>query len=472
MKFTFFRFILLFAIIAFFSSCLNSSDSTTVSTKAYFSSLTFATNDSIPYLSSAKFTLEFDAKLADSIIVNVDSLPYKTRIDSVYPTFSFKSSAGAKLYFLPGYKYNKDSAWITGTDTIDFRKDIKVKNYATDGKTTRTYVVRTNVHKVDPEVYVWAKAGENMSSVDAKYQKAITIGDKLFYYQNDGSNSYLYTSTDGFSWGAATVTGLPVNTPLDDMIEFNGQIFLSRDGFNLYSSSDGANWSKNALTAFSFKSLLFVLNSQLWAVVQSARDATYHFANSTDGVNWTMIGAIPDNFPVTDFASTSFTQPTGKSKAIVLSGLSPNGTLLNNRWSTEDGAYWVDFSIENHTLDTLALGVSVISYDRKLLAFGKRTDNNKVYYKISKDDGLSWANPDTVRNVLPEALKATPRSYSSMVVFKPKAYSTSESKTDIQGSNRIFIIGGKSGSTVYSDVWTGKVNRKNFLLQSTSQYYY
>jgi hypothetical protein len=470
MKFTFFRFILLFAIIAFFSSCLNSSDNTTVvSSKPYFSSLVFKTNDSVPYLSSAKFTLEFDGKLADSIIVNVDSLPYKTRVDSVYPTFSFKSSAATRLYLFPGNKFKRDSIWITGTDTVDFSKDIKVKNYATDGVKNRTYVVRTNVHSVDPEVYIWGKASDNINSIDTKYQKAIAFNDQLFYYQNDGTNSYLHTSTNGSNWGAKTVTGLPVNTPLDDMIEFNGQVFLSRDGFNLYSSTDGANWSKNALAAFSFKSLLFVLNSRLWAVVQS--DNTYHFANSTDGVNWTMIGTIPDNFPVSDFAAVSFTQPTGKAKALVLGGVSSvNGTPLNNRWSTEDGTYWVDFSTENHSLDTLAVGVSVISYDNKLLAFGQRTDNGKAYYKISKDDGLSWANTDTARNVLPAALKSLPRTFSSMVVLKPKTYNKQDSKAVIEASNRIFIIGGKSGSTVYSDVWTGKVTRKNFLLQAFSIY--
>jgi len=473
MKFTFFRFILLFAIIAFFSSCLNSSDNTTVvSSKPYFSSLVFKTNDSVPYLSSAKFTLEFDGKLADSIIVNVDSLPYKTRVDSVYPTFSFKSSAATRLYLFPGNKFKRDSIWITGTDTVDFSKDIKVKNFASDGVARRKYVVRTNVHKVDPEAYVWSKAGADMSSVNAKYQKAIAIGDNLYYYQNDGSNSYLYTSADGFSWKAQSVTGLPVNTPLNDMIQFNGQIFVSKSGTNLYASSDGLAWGPKTITKsddFTFQSLLFVLNNQLWAVVLDKYN-TYHFAISDDGATWNMTKAtIPNNFPVTDFAAVSFTQPTGKAKAVVLSGISANGTPLNNRWSTENGTYWVDFSTENHSLDTLAVGASVISYDNKLLAFGQRTDNGKAYYKISKDDGLSWANTNSARNVLPAALKLSPRTFSSMVVLKPITYSKSDSKDVIEASNRIFIIGGKSEttSTVYSDVWTGKLNRKNFLLQST-----
>jgi hypothetical protein len=51
------------------------------------------------------------------------------------------------------------------------------------------------------------------------------------------------------------------------------------------------------------------------------------------------------------------------------------------------------------------------------------------------------------------------------VVLKPKKYSTSDSKQIIEESNRIFIFGGKNGSTIYSDVWTGKLNRKNFLIQ-------
>lgn len=468
MKFTFFRFILLFSVISFLSSCLGSSNSTTVySSSPYFSSLVFKTNDSIPALHTAVFTLEYDAALNDSVIINVDSLPYKTRVDSVYPTFTFKSTSGTKLYFPSGYKYKKDSAVVTGTDTIDFRKPIRVRNFAADGKSHRDYTVRVNVHTVDPEVYIWSKATGNLNSIDAKSQKTISINDKLFYYLNDGTNGYLYNSTDGFNWSSSTVNNLPVNTSLADMIQFNGKAYVSGDGFNLYSSANGVDWSKNSVTNFTFKSLLFVLNNQLWAVVQSVGDASYHFATSSDGSVWNMTaGTIPANFPVSDFAAVSISTPTGKSKVLVLNGLSATGTQLNNRWSSEDGAYWVDFSTENHTLDTLAVGASVISYDSKLFAFGLRTDNNKTYFKVSKDDGLTWQIPDTLRNILPADL--APRSYQSFVVFKAKKYDNTNPeglRNEILLSNRIFIIGGKLGSTSYSDVWTGKLNRENFLRQ-------
>ena len=167
-------------------------------------------------------------------------------------------------------------------------------------------------------------------------------------------------------------------------------------------------------------------------------------------------------FSASPFGVT-FPSPTGTSKALVLSGYSPTGKLLTNNWSTQDGIYWVDFSTENHTLDTLAIGASVISYDNKLLLFGKRIINGKNHYKVSIDEGLSWKTPDTLRNILPAEYES--RNYQSVVVFKPRPYNKSDSKKVIEDSNRIFIIGGESNTLPLSDIWTGKLNRKNFLLQ-------
>ena len=466
MKFNQFRLIFFISSIILLSSCLSTTTVTIASSDPSFVSLTFAVNDSVPYLSTAVFTL------VDNTIVNVDSLPYKTRVDSVYPTFSFVSSAATILKFHSGYKYKKDSALVAGSgkDTIDFRQPIGLRNYAADGKAYKDYTITVNVHQVDPELYHWNKASDNLNaSINAKSQKTVILNDVMYYYLNDGASAYLYTSNNGFNWASATVTGLPVNTPLNDMIQFNGKLYLTQDGTNIYSSADGLTWTKKTVTNYTFKSLLYVLNGQLWAVVQ-ATDGSYHFSISNDGnfLNTDMTsGTIPANFPVKDFASVSYSTSTGKPKVLVLGGYSTAGIPLKNNWSSEDGVYWVDFSMENHSLDTLSVGASVISYDNKLLVFGNRTDNaGKSYYRISKDEGLSWQVPDTLRNFLPAGY--SPRNYQSVVVFKPLALKGVQSpalKGQILQSNRIFIVGGKSGSASFSDVWTGKLNRKNFLRQ-------
>jgi hypothetical protein len=258
------------------------------------------------------------------------------------------------------------------------------------------------------------------------------------------------------------------------MILFNGKLYITQDGANFYFSSDGFKWTKNVATDFTFKSLAYVLLNdqqqfQLWAVVQSNADATYRFAITKDGVNWGMsAGTLPDNFPVKDFASVSYNSSTGKAKVLVSGGYSAtdNVNALKNNWSSEDGVYWVDFSNENHTLDTLAIGASIISYDNKLFAFGTRRDRVGNFFKVSVDEGLSWQITDVKRNKLPVDLSL--RNYQSVVVFKPstlKGVQTPDKKQEILLSNRIFIIGGISGTTSTSDVWTGKLNRKNFLRQ-------
>ena len=177
--------------------------------------------------------------MGDSVIVNLDSLPYNTRIDSVFPTFSFRSSSAQYLI------YENDTVPLDGTDTIDFTiQPVKIINVAADKKThSKDYTIKVNVHQVEPEQYNWNKVLESVDSHDATSQKAIVFNDTIFYYLNNGSAAYLYKSTDGKSWEEQSVSGLPVNTTLTDMQLFNGKLYLTQDGDKIYSSSDRRNWT-------------------------------------------------------------------------------------------------------------------------------------------------------------------------------------------------------------------------------------
>ena len=488
MQFNFLKLFFLVLSASLLSSCLDTTTTTTTtSSDASFVSLTLAGNDSVK---TAKFALD----ASGTTIVNIDSLPFRTRIDSVYPTFSFKSTAGAKLHFTnsTGYKFRKDSFALSGKDTVDFRQASWIRNYASNGKNYVNYNIQVNVHKVHPELYIWNKLNDNVNSVNATSQKAILFNDMIYYYLNDNSAAYLYTSTDGKSWNSVTAVGLPGGSPLNDMIQFNVNgkptLFVSRDGANIYSSTNGTDWTRKSVTAFTFKSLLYVFNGQLWAVVQSVTDATYHFATSSDGDIWSMIGNIPVNFPVNDFSAITLTTVTGKSKVLVVGGYSTAGALLKNRWSSEDGVYWVDFSTENTTLDTLAIGSSLISYDKKLLLFGKYNLQNKLFYKESKDEGLSWQIPNIIYNQIAlgkeyKSLKTYKDtvSYDTLMRYKPHVYQSAV----VDKNSSIFLIGGfldniivsvKQGTRQRSanknanlspvtDVWTGKLNRKSFIRQ-------
>jgi len=465
MKISHFRLFVPLFVIVLLSSCLGTNDPTTYSDNPTFVSLKFAENDSIPNLEDAVFTLELDG--ADSVIVNLDSLPYQTRIDSVYPTFSFKSTGGTLLYYSDG-----TTKALTGTDTIDFRYVVKIKNTALDLDSlhSRVYPIKVNVHQVEPELYVWNKVSDNLDSHGAVHQKAV-YNESIYYFVNNNSESYLYVSSDGYNWEPEkTVTGLPADVTFKDLTVFDKKYYLTSGDNKIYSSVDGISWSVKQLNDYEFKSLLFSMSSKLWAVVQSDADNTKHFASSEDAITWAvdLQTDFPSNFPVSDFIAHSFFSRTGKAKALVVGGVDADGNTLHTNWNTENGKYWRDFSVENKTLDTLSAGGSIISYDDKLLVFGKR--NNVVdsaYYKMSKDEGLTWEIPDTTYtyNVLPEDYKA--RNYISAIVFNPMTYNKKTTYTldQVRNSNRIFLLGGVSKTQSLSDVWTVKLNRKDFLLQ-------
>jgi hypothetical protein len=229
--------------------------------------------------------------------------------------------------------------------------------------------------------------------------------------------------------------------------------------------------------------MLYVLSGKLWAVVQSKTESFCRFASYTETDGWVVRGQIPANFPVRDFASLSFASRTGQSKVLVIGGYSASDAVLKTRWSSEDGVYWTDFSVDNHTLDTLAVGASVIEYGDKLLLFGVRSDsaNYTNHYRVSIDEGFSWQRPDTLYNRLRMPVTKLisgkdsttytnyqSRNYQSVVVMNPHNYTGVNSASlldEIQKSNRIFIIGGKSKTEVLTDVWRGKLNSKNFLRQ-------
>jgi len=469
MKFRFFRFLFLLSLIGLLASCL-STTTQVISSDASFVSLTLAGNDSV---NKAVFTLD------GTTIVNLDSLPYKSKIDSVYPTFTFTSTAASFLHVqLNGnYKFLKgrtvDSIYITRSkDTIDMRQpNLWIRNFASDSKTNLKYLVKLNVHQVDPNLYKWIKIKDKVSTVSSTNQKAIVLNDVFHYYMNDGTQSYLYKSTDGSTWSAASVTNLPVASSLADMIQYNGKLYLTRGDATLYNSADGLIWNQSQpSTLFKFSSLAFTLNNQLWAVVKSNNDGNYHFAITSDGANWNMTsGTVPAYFPVVEFGAITFKTVTGKEKVVIIGGLASNGAQTLSRWSSEDGVYWVDFSHENYTLPEFLGAPSLVRYDNKLLILGESQDLQSsmiTVYKESVDEGYSWQTPDTLRNVLPSNFK--PRKNSSFVVFKPKDYvkiNPASLSEEIKSTNYIFIIGGNTETTPMLDVWKGKVNKKNFLRQ-------
>lgn len=464
MKNNWFKVLILFLTLSLFNSCDWDENETEFSSNPDFVSLRFGRNDSVPNQQRAVFTLEYDSLLKDSVIVNLDSLPHLTRLDVVFPTFVFRSTSVTQLIMRDSADTRLDTIMLLGNDTVNFYRVLKVRNIAANLKAERTYPIKVNVHQVEPELYVWRQIAEQVYTHSASVQKVVKFKDKFYFYASSGVNNFLYTSTDAVSWKSADLSGMPSNPNLRKMMLIDDKLIIAHEDGNIYSSTDGYVWSVlSPLPAgFDAMNLLFVLEGNAWSVVRNQVSKQWHFAISADGANWSIREIIPRNFPIGDFAALSFNSRTNKPRAIVVGGFSASGELLARTWSVERNVFqvyqWVDFGLENSTLVSLS-GASVIPYDNRLLLFGGMDLENNVIetpYMESIDEGLSWRAVNSAFNVMFDEtrdLDYSPRSYQSVIVD--------------EANQRIYLFGGRSRTpafmSVFTDVWTGKINRAYFL---------
>ncbi|MDD3080537.1 MAG: DUF6242 domain-containing protein [Paludibacter sp.] len=507
MKLRVFSYLSFISLIITFSSCdwLNI-DTDLPATDPGFYSLSFAKNDSVPGLEYASFEVVLDTMYingvlhADSTIVNIDSLPYNTDIRNVIPTYTWNSTSTTYLILkdsVTGEINENEKITLTGTDTINYNRVVMVKNVAENDSTSRTYLMKVNVHKVEPELYVWQKLTDQIFSHSGSHQKAVWFDNKIMLYVSSGIRQYLYTSTEGIVWNdqSASLSNLPTNCNIREIMEYAGKLFLTSDDGKLYSTTDGYSWTNqdnsiswikksdnSQTTNYVLATLLFAMNDEnqndnLWAISQSTIDSSYHFATSTDALTWKIddVNQIPDNFPIGDFSAISFYSRTNQPKALVAGGILASGEQSQHVWSTENGNYWVDFSTENLSVGPLT-GASITWYNDKFFLFGGETKNGNLAdstYLVSRDEGLSWSVPDTTYNYLrePHITIIDGTADTTYTYYEPRAYQTvvQVSKDNNLGTKDyyIYLIGGynQREAKVYSDVWRGKLNRLSFLRQ-------
>ena len=123
----------------------------------------------------------------------------------------------------------------------------------------------------------------------------------------------------------------------------------------------------------------------------------------------------------------------------------------------------MDFSRENTSFG-LRAGTSIISYDDKLLLFGGMDDDanvNDSIYLESVNEGLKWTVPDTANNQIRQRfikIDAENKADTTYLEYE-KRYQQS---VILDKNNNIILIGGRNKSTVFSDVWIGKLTRLGF----------
>ena len=192
---------------------------------------------------------------------------------------------------------------------------------------------------------------------------------------------------------------------------------------------------------------LFHLGSQNWAMVGKA-DSLFIVAYEDDKWDDTYI-PIPAHSAVRGFGAVEFHAASLRERAMLIGGYDRTGKMSKGRLNFEyspaieslGNIRVVDYADSRAEMEPMA-GIAVIAYGDKLYRFGGIEEDGTYIEPImyeSKDEGITWSIPDTAHNRLPETI--TPRQGMHVYVE----------------DNYIILQGGHDESTVFTDVYRGKV---------------
>ena len=423
------------------TGCNNTSTtSTATSSVAQLKGFSFASNDSMPGLAKAVFTIE--ERLDTGLVWNKDSMLYGTKLDKVVPRFVFQATPSAAWLTLPD-----TVCALTGYDTLDFTKQpIYLSIRSLDRTVTKTYEICPTVHTMDPDLYEWYQICESVYPPDDSEQRVLEKGDAFIMMSSNGFELHAYASVDGADWSdLGQPVGLPAGTKVRQMIS-DGTTLYYGQGNALYTSTDAINWTAHA-TSYPIITMLMYWNSECWLL---ADNGGYELG-WWKGADVVLSGLRPDDgFPVSDFATVNFESASERERSMIIGGFAENGRSLNTRWNLEYSRHTPEnygYRMQEYSIDrpqfTSLTGVSVIWYDDQLLLFGGVDDQMSYFGRdilYSTDEGLNWKLVDTTKNQLPEV------------------YQARQKQTAIVRNNTIYLFGGQDKTATYSDVYTGRLN--------------
>ncbi|MCQ2342854.1 MAG: DUF6242 domain-containing protein [Paludibacteraceae bacterium] len=446
---TFSKYVLVLLLAIGIAGCEKKTESNVLSTVARITAFAFAPDDSIPGLGEAIFVVD---QMTDTGIIRMrknDSVRFGTPVNAVQPRITYYSTPASVTFYL-----GDSAVSLTGYDTLDLSiKPIKIHVVAQNTDYDKWYKLDFNVHKVNGDLFVWETVNPAITSQNAGQQKAIEMGDVLYYFINDGFRPRMFISEDwGEHWDEHTLSGLPSDCNVRQIVE-GIEVLVYGDGKNIYYSTNGYDW-QSLTVDMDIMALYMCFNDYVWmsGKDEQGKMRLYRMDQSltiTPALGIGLAGdTLPADFPVQDYATIPFTSSSLHQHALIAGGYDRDGKMSDGRWSLEYnyiyGTYHlVNMASEKNTFPAFA-GAGVCYYSSFLYMIGGIYEDRTLFTNVytSFDEGMHWtmaANGDSKK---PAELEGRHR------------VSTFVRHDD--GS--VYVIGGEDYTTTYSDVYRGRMN--------------
>jgi len=398
-------------------------------------------NTSNPEFLATKFTIDqFQGK-----IYNKDSMSYGTSTEEKV-IIDFASGNEVSSLILHGAT---DTISVVSGDSLDVSQPLKFRVYALDGTTTKDYSFQLNIHQVNPDSMQYIKIDSNRDFIRSNNQHTVHFKSTFFTYVKNDTEVELYSSTDIVNWNKESVSGLPDNAVIKNIL-CNGHAIYSRteDG-RLYVSHDAKLWEKIE-TEYPVVNLLGYLSESplqdAGLCTMMTKEDALVFAFTSNLTDWTYGNTVPEAFPLSGYST--FNHEISKLQYLfVAGGRTSSNELVNAVWSTQNGLHWAKITDDRFSKFPYVTNANAFVYDDKFNLFNGEISegghNNS--FSISENNGYIWNQMDFV--YWPSTEIYEPRSQATLIVDDDGVY--------------FYIFGGHK-ENMWQDVWKGFLNKQTF----------
>lgn len=445
------------------------------------------------HLDSVFFSLDLD----NGLIYNADSLPVGTDVSKLIAVITYPSTiTGATITMEEGTVRNGEIDYIENpSDSIDFTGKVTLRLTAEDGKTSKSYRIKVNVHQMEPDSLCWSEtavAALPSRLSNPKNQKSLSFNSKIYTLLEESNGSYTLSSTstpNTGEWEKKELT-FPFTPDVRTFTATTDSFFLLSQEGKLYSSANGENWQS---TGEEWYSITGGYEKILLGIARNGNKFEHSFYPTDSHQRYEVESDFPiaESSPMIIFTSKWGLAPMG----IITGGRTSTGALTGRSWGF-DGTKWG--LVSNNNVPAVECGVMIpyFTYTRNtttnvlsehsimLFAGGRLADNtlNREIW-ITYDNGVNWKKAGQNMD-WPEFIPSMWRIDYAVVdthmeaSFAPEIWETMQSNRfgikkyityEVDGYNvswncpYIYLFGGCSEEgTLYDTIWKGVFNRLSF----------
>ena len=170
------------------------------------------------------------------------------------------------------------------------------------------------------------------------------MGGVISLFVNDGFRTSIHQSVDGSFWKEIDApTGLPTPCAVRDILQHHDRLYYA-DGGVIYTTDNLVDWTtlEYTNTDYSVVNMLLSFDDKPWCILQHRLSEQLYLGVLQGGdvvpvkdIYGLQHGALPQNFPISDFAALPFRSSSERPRAMIVGGRTMDGTAVNTRWNLE-----------------------------------------------------------------------------------------------------------------------------------------